>query len=142
MTPEQRAAVVSEAMAWIGTPYHHHARIRGVGVDCAQILCAVYEAAGLVPHVETDHYPTDWHLHRSDERYIGWLQRYARPLAENEAPQPGDIALFRFGRCYSHGAIHVPDGLLVHSYIRRGVILSRATEEPLQGHPAMHWTIT
>lgn len=34
---EQRAAVAQEALAWLGTPYHHHARIKGVGVDCAQI---------------------------------------------------------------------------------------------------------
>jgi hypothetical protein len=59
----------------MGTPYHHHARIKGVGVDCAQLLCGVYEAAGLVPHIETGHYPHDWHLHRGEELFAGWLDR-------------------------------------------------------------------
>ena len=29
-----RAAVVTEAKTWIGTPFHHAARVRGAGVDC------------------------------------------------------------------------------------------------------------
>ena len=36
-----RAAVVAEAIAWLGTPYHHRARIKGVGVDCAQLALGV-----------------------------------------------------------------------------------------------------
>ena len=34
---ETRAAIVAEAMSWIGTPYHSHARIKGVGVDLSLI---------------------------------------------------------------------------------------------------------
>lgn len=141
MTPEQRRAVVAEAMTWIGTPYHHHARIKGVGTDCAQILCAVYEACGLVEHVDTGFYPTDWHLHRSEEIYARWLYKYALRLEPADKPLPGDVALFKFGRCFSHGAILVDDGLLVHAYIGRGVILSRADEEPLEGRDVIHWKI-
>lgn len=141
MTPEQRRAVVAEATTWIGTPYHHHARIKGVGVDCAQILCAVYEACGLVEHVDTGFYPTDWHLHRSEEIYARWLFKYCLLLEPHATVAPGDIALFKFGRCYSHGAIVVDDGLLVHSYLGRGVIRSRPDEEPLDGHDVKFWTI-
>lgn len=139
MTSVQRDAVVAEAMSWLHTPYHHHGRIKGVGVDCAQILCAVYEDCGLVPHVDPGFYAPDWHLHRSEEMYQGWLQRYAKRLGPTEQPQPGDIALFKFGRCYSHGAILVQDGLLVHAYIGRGVVLSRADEEPLEGRDVIYW---
>lgn len=142
MTPDQRAAVVAEAMSWLHTPYIHHARVKGAGTDCAQILCAVFEACGLVPHVDPGHYARDWHLHRSEEVYAGWLARYARPLADDEQPQPGDIALFRFGRCFSHGGIVVDGGLILHAYLGRGVILSRRDEEPLDGRPVIFWTLT
>ena len=130
-----RAAVVAEACTWHGTPYHHHARLKGVGVDCAMLLAEVFERCGLVHHVETGHYPTDWHLHRSEEQFLGWLQRVgARPVA---SPEPGDIGIFRFGRCFSHGGIVVgADGaapLLVHAYMGRGVITSATDEEPLSG---------
>lgn len=141
MRDSDRRAVVAETLTWIGTPYHHHARIKGVGTDCAQILCEVYEACGLVEHVETGFYPTDWHLHRSEEMYAAWLTRYCTRLPEGLAPQPGDISLFKFGRCFSHGAIVVDGGLLVHAYIGRGVILSAPGEEPLEGRPVQHWTI-
>ena len=136
-----RAAVVAEARTWLGTSYHHHARVKGVGVDCAQILCGVFEAVGMVERVETGFYPTDWHLHHSEERYMGWLDCYGRRLGDDEKPLPGDVALFRFGRCYSHSAILVDHDLLVHAYLGRGVILSRFTEDPIAGRPVKYWSL-
>jgi hypothetical protein len=78
-------AIVTEARAWMGTPYHHHARIKGVGVDCAQLLCEVYEAVGLVPHIDTGHYPHDWHLHRGEELFMEWLDRVGAPRIDPPA---------------------------------------------------------
>lgn len=134
----QREAVAVEALSWLGTPYHHHARLKGVGVDCAQLLCGVFEACGLVGPVETGHYPVDWHLHRNEEIFSGWLARFA--VQTPAEPQLGDVCLFRYGRTFSHGSIYVGDGLLVHAYIGRGVMLSRATEEPLEGRDMQHWS--
>lgn len=141
MTSDARAAVVREALTWVGTPYHSLARIKGVGVDCAQILCAVYEAVGLLPHVDPGHYAPDWHLHHNEEIYIEWLTRYCVRLPRSVAALPGDIALFRFGRCYSHGAILLDNDVLVHAYIRRGVIVTKLNEEPLAGRDVMYWTL-
>ena len=28
---------VAEALTWLGTPYHHQGRVKGVGVDCRSI---------------------------------------------------------------------------------------------------------
>lgn len=39
---------VAEAMTWLGTPYHHQGRVKGVGVDCATLLCEVYKEVGLM----------------------------------------------------------------------------------------------
>lgn len=135
---EQRVAVVGEALTWLKTPYHHHARIKGVGVDCAQLLCGVFEAVGLVDPIDTGTYPVDWHMHRNEELFSAWLERYAMP---GVGPlRLGDVLLWRFGRTFSHGSIYVGDGLLIHSYIGRGVILSRADEEPLDGRDMQHWS--
>ena len=139
MTPAERAAVVAEAHTWVGTPYHHHARLKQVGVDCAQILLAVYPALTRARMVDPGFYATDWHLHRNEEVYVRLLQEAG--AVPTDDPQPGDIALFVFGRTYSHGAIVVEDGFLVHAYLNRGVILSRADEEPLQGRVVTYWTI-
>jgi cell wall-associated NlpC family hydrolase len=43
-----RAMVVEEARSWAGTPFRHQARVKGVGVDCAQLVIAVGEAAGVM----------------------------------------------------------------------------------------------
>lgn len=67
-----RARIVEEARSWLGTPYHHHAMVKGAGVDCAMLLVAVYGAVGLLPEgFDPRPYPQDWHLHRDCERYLG-----------------------------------------------------------------------
>lgn len=141
MNASQRAAVVAEALAWERTPYHAGARIKGVGVDCALYLLEVFERTGLVAHLDPGHYPRDWHLHRSEEHYMGWLDAYCVRLPRTVQAMPGDIALFKFGRCYSHGAILVTPDTLTHSYIGRGVIQTKYSEEPLHGRDHMHWTL-
>lgn len=145
MDDTQRAAVVAEALTWINTPYHHHARVKGVGVDCAQLLCAVYEACGVVPHIDPGNYAHDWHLHRGEEVFIGWLENVgAREVQAPERPMPGDVALFRYGRAYSHGGIVVESRVeltVVHAYLMRGVIRSRLDDEPLQGRRARFWSV-
>lgn len=134
-----RGAVVAEAMSWFGTPYHHHARLKGVGVDCAQILLAVYcDALQLAPPLDVGHYSQQWHLHRSEEVYLGWLA--AAGAQQVQAPALGDIAIFRFGRTFSHSAICVGEQFL-HAYANRGVILSRLNEDPLQGRDVQFWSL-
>jgi NlpC/P60 family putative phage cell wall peptidase len=128
----QRRAVVTEAQSWIGTPFHHAARVKGAGVDCLMLLAEVYERAGVAPHVMPPFYVPDWHLHRDAERYAEGLLAYARPVAE---PLPGDIALFRFGRTFSHGAIVILWPRLVHAYWAQGVVWGDATHHPLAGRP-------
>lgn len=134
---QQRSAVVAEALSWLGTSYHHHARIKGVGVDCAQILCAVYEKCGLVDPIDPGYYATDWHMHRNEEVYAGWCARYAKQV---QRPQIGDAVLFRFGRCFSHGGIVVAADTVLHAYINRGVHLTRFCEEPLAGREMQIWS--
>ena len=136
---QARAAVVAEALSWLGTPYHHHARIKGVGVDCAQILIAIYAGLGLAPEIDPGTYPPDWHLHRGEELYIHWLEQAGARRVER--PAPGDVALFQYGRTFSHGAVYIGDGGLVHSYLNRGVIFSRMDEEPLEGRPVQYWSV-
>lgn len=49
MTTFTRADIVAAARGWIGTPFHHQARLLGVGVDCIQHVIAVAEQLGSVP---------------------------------------------------------------------------------------------
>ena len=127
---EGRAAVVAAARAWIGTPYQHMADIKGAGVDCAMILVRVYCDLGLVEPFDPRPYTRDWMLHKSDEKYLGFLLARARIV---KSPKAGDVILFRFGRCFAHGGIvTVPDPLtILHAYAPyRGVVEEELSRNP------------
>ena len=134
----RREAVIREAESWIGTPFHHAARIKGAGVDCLMLLAEIYERADVVPHIDPPFYVPDWHLHRDAERYLEGLACHACEIAgppQGAGPLPGDIALFRFGRTFSHGAIVTQWPSLIHAYWAQGVVWGDATLYPLAGRP-------
>jgi cell wall-associated NlpC family hydrolase len=125
----QRQRVIAEAETWLRTPYHHMGRIKGSGTDCLMLLAEVYEAAGVIPHVDVPFYPPDWNLHRDAERYLQGLMRYAREIGG--PPQSGDVAVFKFGRCFAHGAIVVSWPRLMHAWCDAGVVFADGGQPPL-----------
>ena len=132
----KRAEIVQEAWTWQFTPYHHHGRVKGVGVDCAMVLAEVYEACGLIGHVEPGIYPHDWHLHRGEELFLEWVEKLgAKPVS---VPRLGDIGVWRYGRTFSHGGIVVDvpafgAPLILHAYLDTPVNITRTDEAPLSG---------
>jgi NlpC/P60 family putative phage cell wall peptidase len=117
-----RLAVVAAAREWIGTPYHNCADIKGVGVDCGMLLVRVFVDLGLVEPFDPRPYAPDWHLHRSDEKYLTHLLARARRVA---TPRPGDVIVFRYGRCFSHGGVvtRVAPLTIVHAFHPAKIVL-------------------
>jgi cell wall-associated NlpC family hydrolase len=134
---QQRAAVLAEVQTWLRTPYLHRQRVKGLGVDCAWLLIKVYNQCGLLPAIDPGDYPQDWHLHRGQELYLGWMDTYGHPVDE---PQPGDVAIWKFGRTYSHGAVVMDDRRLIHSYRGVGVEWADMREERLSSRPVLYYT--
>lgn len=124
MSLDQRMAVVAEARSWISTPYHHMGssrqikgrQLKGIGIDCAQILIETYAAAGVIDWFDTGPYAPDWNLHRSEERYLSFVPDRARELPVDAIPGPGDFVVWLHGRTFSHGGIVTQWPLLVHAY--------------------------
>ena len=131
--------VVAAARAWLGTPFHHGADIHGVGVDCGMLLVRVYVDLGLCAPFDPRPYPPDWHLHRDEERYLGFL--LAR-CVEIETPAIGDILALRFGRAWSHAGIvarsspltivhaHAPSRCVLEDEIARDPELAAPARKP------------
>ena len=121
MTPQMRQIVLQAAQSWQGTPYHHAAKLPGIGVDCVMLLVAAFQTAGLLdPAYDPRPYQKDWHLHRSEERYLQGLHLVADPVS---VPEPADIVLFKFGRCVSHAGIVIAWPLILHAWIEQRMVV-------------------
>ncbi len=122
MPPDQvveRARVVHVLRTWLRTPYHHAAKIKGVGVDCATLIAATFEEAGFIEPIETPKYSPQWHLHRNIELYRTAVLEYAREITKEEA-RAGDVVLYRFGHVKAHGGLITERGwpFIIHAYSR------------------------
>jgi cell wall-associated NlpC family hydrolase len=129
-----RAAIVHEALSWVGTPFRDCADIKGPdgAVDCAMLLVRVFVDTGRLAPFDPRPYPARWHLHRSRERFLEWIEDRlgARQV---ECPQIGDVVIWQFGRCFSHGAILINSEEVVHAYAHaRQCLVSRLDEHPLR----------
>jgi cell wall-associated NlpC family hydrolase len=138
----ERAAVVREAMTWLGTAFHHRGRVRAVrdaagrivdrgGVDCAQSVYLIYRAAlpALVPEIAAADgaYAFQWNLSRStasEEGYLTAVLAHAHEIS-GDAVGAGDLALFRVGLAWAHGAIVMPPGwpAIAHANIDGGAFM-------------------
>lgn len=126
-----RAAVVAEARSWIGTPWQHQARAKGVGVDCAGLVIGVSRALGLVTAgMDVNHY-----ARMPDGRSLlahcdEWMRRVALALA-----RPGDVLVMRFDEHPQHIAIaadYAHGGLsIVHALDSRDRKRARVVEHRL-----------
>lgn len=135
-----RQQILDEARTWLRTPWHHMARVKGAGVDCAQFLIGVYSAVGIVESFDTGHYPHDWMLHKEEERFLSFLQQYGREVA---APQPGDAVVYKIGHCFSHGGIVVDwPGEIIHAWFpERMVVQSKGLGGMLAGREHKFFTV-
>ena len=128
----RRAAIVAEAVTWIGTPYHHAARIKGAGVDCLTFIVEVYERAGVVGHQELPFYRPDFMNHEAEETYLRGLLEHGR---EVDAPLPGDVAIFKWGRIFAHAGIVTDWPWMLHAAPTLGVVRMRGNTGKLCGRP-------
>jgi hypothetical protein len=126
---DQRRAIVCAARSWVGTPYHPQGDLKGIGVDCGMLLVRVFVDTGLCEPFDPRPYADDWYLHRAEERYLGFIFDRTREVA---AALPGDVVVFRYGRCYAHGGVVTIAAPLtiVHAFQPSGRVL----EEDVAGN--------
>lgn len=125
VTAEQGKKIANAAKSWLGTPHINNARVKGKGVDCAQLLVGSLEDCGIIRENEitVPPYPNEWHLHRSEEKLLQQVQARCREVSLATI-QPGDFLLYQYGRCVSHAAVYCGNGVVCHALIDQGVILS------------------
>lgn len=96
-----RAEVVGEARNWLGTPFEHQARLRGVGCDCVGLLIGVTRALGLVaPDFDVNAYPRS-----PDGKSMLSICDLHMDRIDRASMQPGDVIVVRWEQDPQHVGI-------------------------------------
>ena len=84
-------------------------------------------------------YAIDHMLHSDREVFRGWCERFGRLTND---PKPGDVALWRFGRCYSHGGIVIDwPQRVIHAFRPFGEVCETPSDASrLAGRDVIHFT--
>lgn len=133
-----REDIIAEARTWVGTPYHHMGAVKGAGVDCAQLLNMIYSEVGLIERVDYGEYSQDWMLHRSEEKYLRVIMNHAKKV---DHPLPGDVVLWKIGRCFSHAAVVVTWPEIIHSYKAEGCVYGLGDQGEFEGRECVFFSL-
>lgn len=121
--PEEIAAV---ALSWVGTPFVHQGRLKGVGVDCIGLVIGVARELGL-----TDYDFTGYGMQPDPRVLMREVHAQLQAVALGDVGL-GDVLLFRFEVEPQHFAIVTNIGepwQIVHAHRKVG----RCVEHGLDG---------
>ena len=138
---ELRDAVIAEARDWLGSEFHHQARLKKSadgpgGVDCLSLVWAVGEAVKVMAPVTKQQAAPFWRFYGrrpNPPKMRECLSRFLVELSPEVTPIPGDI-------CWMHWGNEMPIHMalighqrgretLIHSVWNMGVIEHGFTEE-------------
>lgn len=111
-----REDVAAEARAWLGTPFVHQARLRGIGCDCAGLLIGVARSLGIVaPEFDVTAYPRS----PDGQSLLAHCDRWMRRITQAEMGI-GDVIVIRWANDPQHVGIlagYLHGGLsMIHAY--------------------------
>jgi NlpC/P60 family putative phage cell wall peptidase len=124
-----RAAIVAEALSWVGTPYRHQASLKGVGCDCLGLIRGVWRGFyGDEPEAMPGYTP-DWAEAQGAETLAAAARRHLTEIAPDEAGA-GDVLLFRWRNHLpaKHAGILMDEGRFVHA--QQGAAVATAALTP------------
>ncbi|MDE3017062.1 MAG: C40 family peptidase [Pseudomonadota bacterium] len=120
MNSESSRKIIEQARTWLGTPYHHQARLKGVGCDCLGLVVGVADELGLTHRdgrLLRSFDETDYSHQPDGARLTAMLQSVLDEIPKEEA-EPGDLVLFSIEGNPQHvGLLTDYEGLgVIHCY--------------------------
>lgn len=112
--------IVEEARLWLGTPWHHNARLRGVGVDCVQFAMAVLEACG-APKKSYDNY----YRQPKGNSLLDAIDELSYS-SRTEEIKAGCILIFEIAGVPHHVAIATSETTMIHADQRVGKVVEHS----------------
>ena len=125
----RRDAIVRTARAWLGTPYHHQAAVRGIGADCLGLLRGVWRDIYGTDAEVPPAYSRDWAEAGRREELLAGAGRHLIAIAKHDV-RAGDVLVFRLrdGLPAKHVGLLATPTTFIHAM--EG---TRASEVALQG---------
>lgn len=111
--------IVEQARTWIGTPFYHAGREKGLGVDCIGLVISVCNELDLIGGYDYREY--------SQIAPSGTMRTMLLPffseLGGNDPDLAGDVLLFTIGGLEQHVAIYTgDDNRIVHAFQSVGFV--------------------
>ena len=130
----KRTDIIIEARSWMGTPYRHQGRMKGIGADCAGIVIGIANALGLA-HCDRRGYSrlpgTEFQLE---------VSRQLVPIPFQEL-LPGDLLTFAFRSHPQHIAIvtDIEPLKILHSHFSAGRCIEQALDDAWRSRIRGSW---
>lgn len=117
-----RLQVVQQARTWIGTPYDHQGREKGVRVDCAGLILEVCRELHLtdLEHTQYGRFP-DGNMDLLCDKYMDRIQ----PVHA----EAGDILLFAFEHWNAHMAFLTERDTMIHAWMRSRKVVEHTVDK-------------
>jgi cell wall-associated NlpC family hydrolase len=117
------AQVIAEARSWVGTPFAHQQRTKGLAVDCIGLLIGMGRELGMVEHA----FDFNGYARIPDgHTLLEHCERHMTRITQAEM-QPGDAVVVSFDAAPQHFGVLVPyrhGGLaIVHAASRYGKVI-------------------
>jgi NlpC/P60 family putative phage cell wall peptidase len=108
--------IVAIARAWLGTPYHHQASVRGAGCDCIGLVRGIWRELYGREAQAVPAYTRDWAESSGRETLIEAGRRHLVEIAPSEAA-PGTVLVFRYRgtTIAKHAAILATPDTIIHA---------------------------
>lgn len=118
-----RAEFVAEARSWLGTPYQHQGRLKGIGCDCIGLLACTAHALSLSDADYLDY------ERRPDGRLRPVLEQHLTRIALGDA-DAADVLLFAWNATPIHIAIMTDAAHIIHAFIPNRKVVESRLDEP------------
>lgn len=128
--------MVVAARGWIGTPFRHMGKTKGIEADCVGLILGAGREAGVL-----DYQPRAYHVN-IDCDYLGrCLRDVARPLTPAEPSEAGDLLQFTVGDQPQHLGIFTGEGTFLHAWETAGVVAETRLGGWWEGRIAARWRL-
>jgi NlpC/P60 family putative phage cell wall peptidase len=105
----RRQTIVSTAREWIGTPFVHAGRQKGLACDCIGLFLGVARELGIA-----DYEPANYSAQVDADFLRTEIERFFVNVFSE--PEAGDLLLLRFNARATHCAMATGDGTMIHAY--------------------------